>query len=141
MSFPREVAEHPVDEPEVLDTDGVTVLQPARTVTKQAQYVLILELTRNLATYLVRTDNVEQYMQALEPATEGEDQGAQVGCWCIKYMDSTPKYGMLTSEESTGRHVARLYAKQLDRIKALPTIILRDQSSGAVLDTAAVRGI
>lgn len=138
MRFPDAVKTHEVDEPEVRDEDTGDVVRPARTVTRQAQYVLILELARNQATYFVRTDRVEQYMQALKPATDTEDQGAQVGSWCIKYMDGKAKYGMLYSEDTPdAKHVAHLHQKQLDRIKALSTRILRDKTSGAVLDATA----
>jgi len=139
MRFPDAVKEHQVDEPELRSEDDTTVIRPARTVTKQAQYVLIVELTRNLATYYVRTDNVEQYIQALKAATDTEDQGAQIGSWCIKYMDGTPKYGMLASEDTPdAKHVAHLHQKQLDRIKALGTIVFRDKTTGNLLDAAGV---
>ncbi len=139
MRFPDAVKTFDQDEPEVRDAVTNEVLQPARTVTAPAQYVLILELTRNRATYFVRTDNVEQYMQALTPLTRTEDQGAVLGSWCIKYMDGRAKYGMLASEDRTGggRFTPKLYQKGLDRIKALSTRILRDKTSGAVLNATA----
>ncbi len=143
MSFPREVTEHLVDEPEVLDTDGTTVLRPARTVTKQAQYVLVIELTRDSAIYYVRTDDVVAMMDALKSESEGEDQGARVGSWCIKYMDSRAKYGMLASEDKTGggRFTPKLYQKQLERIKALATTILRDETDGSTLDASRIAAV
>lgn len=143
MRFPDAVKTFDQDEPEVRDEDTDEVLQPARTVTKQAQYVLILELTRNQETYFIRTDNVEQYTQARQSATPDEDQGAVIGSWCIKYMDGRAKYGVLASEDKTGggRFTPKLHQKQFDRIKALSSIILRDAATGAVLDANTVGAI
>ena len=145
MSYPQTVIDQIINHSDILDDDNLTILRAAYSETVRAHSVIEIELTSG-QNYLIHIENVETFLDALKHTLDVNEVpitpiGADIGSWCIKKLDGKPVYGLLASEDGSGRYVCRLYQSQLDRLKILSTIIFRDKDSGIVLDVTSVQNI
>lgn len=143
MNYPQPVIDQVVNHAASIDPDTNEEIRAAYSETVEAHSVIKIELTSG-QNYLVHIENIEIFLNELKHPLDSDDNlltpiGADIGSRCIKTLDESPVYGMLKSEDPSGRCVNCLYQSQLDRLKALTPIIFRDKTSGNLLtDTIGI---
>lgn len=147
MSYPQTLIDQVVNHAAVMDDEKnpPEEVRAAYSETVEAHSVIEIELTSG-KNYLMHIEDIEAMLKGLEQPLDAngdptEPLGADIGSWCIKTLGENPVYGLLTSEDRSGRHTCHLYQSQLDRLKKLGTIIFRDKTSGIVLDSTAVAAL
>ena len=138
MSYPQAVIDQVVSHDAVMKRDPMTgeitdvESKAAYSETVEAHSVIEIELTSG-QDYLIHIENIETVLNELKHPIDANDNlitpiGAEIGSWCQKKLDGSIVYGMLKSEDPSGKHVCKLYQSQLDRLKVFD--IFRDTTSG-----------
>lgn len=145
MSYPQPVIDQVVNHGAAVDPDTDEELRAAYSETVEAHSVIEVELASG-QDYLIHIEDIETVLAEIEQPMDANGNptvrlGAKIGSWCIKTLGGEPVYGLLTSEDRSGRCVCRLHQSQLDRLKALRTSVFRDKTRGTILDAVQTAAI